>query len=83
MLLAVAYAVLTVCAVVILSGFRRNRRHLPPGPKPLPSIGNLHQLPKADRVKVYRDWSTIYGTLVVASHRLDSVLTACSAQAAM
>lgn len=37
---------------------------LPPGPKPLPIIGNLHQAPKAYGWRTYREWSKQYGPIV-------------------
>ncbi|PQE17120.1 cytochrome P450 protein [Rutstroemia sp. NJR-2017a BBW] len=37
---------------------------LPPGPKPLPIIGNLHQAPKSYGWRKYREWSKQYGPIV-------------------
>ncbi|KAJ5919759.1 hypothetical protein N7454_009594 [Penicillium verhagenii] len=37
---------------------------LPPGPKPLPIIGNVHQAPKSHGWKTYREWSEEYGPIV-------------------
>lgn len=37
---------------------------LPPGPKPLPIIGNLHQAPKSHGWQTYREWSRKYGPIV-------------------
>ena len=31
------------------------------GPKPLPFIGNLHQLSKIDQFKQYTEWARAYG----------------------
>ncbi|KDR74760.1 hypothetical protein GALMADRAFT_157349 [Galerina marginata CBS 339.88] len=47
--------------------FRRcfsRRLPLPPGPKPLPLIGNLHQLPRKDLLREYHRWSSIYGPII-------------------
>ncbi|RHZ66349.1 cytochrome P450 [Aspergillus thermomutatus] len=37
---------------------------LPPGPKPLPIIGNVHQAPKSHGWRTYREWSKQYGPIV-------------------
>ncbi|KAJ5389179.1 uncharacterized protein N7496_000247 [Penicillium cataractarum] len=36
---------------------------LPPGPKPLPIIGNVHQAPKSHGWMTYREWSKQYGPI--------------------
>lgn len=42
--------------------FSKSTRRLPPGPKPLPLIGNLFDMPKNDAEKVFAQWSEVYGT---------------------
>ena len=37
---------------------------LPPGPKPFPIIGNVHQAPKSYGWRTYREWSQQYGPIV-------------------
>lgn len=37
---------------------------LPPGPKPLPIIGNVHQAPKSHSWRTFREWSKEYGPIV-------------------
>ncbi|RAH78814.1 putative cytochrome P450 [Aspergillus japonicus CBS 114.51] len=37
---------------------------LPPGPKPLPLIGNVHQAPKSHGWRTYRQWNEQYGPIV-------------------
>ncbi|OJJ42182.1 hypothetical protein ASPZODRAFT_155475 [Penicilliopsis zonata CBS 506.65] len=37
---------------------------LPPGPKPLPIIGNLHQAPKSHSWRTYHEWSKRYGPII-------------------
>lgn len=43
---------------------KRNPRGLPtpPGPRGLPVLGNLFQLPQSEQWKVYDEWSREYGT---------------------
>ncbi|KDQ21284.1 hypothetical protein BOTBODRAFT_25707 [Botryobasidium botryosum FD-172 SS1] len=37
---------------------------LPPGPKPLPIIGNAHQYPHDNESAVFSEWSKIYGNVM-------------------
>lgn len=48
-------------AVLLFSFARRRKSHLPPGPKPLPVIGNAHQIPQKSGWLVFSDWSKKYG----------------------
>ncbi|TEB33718.1 cytochrome P450 [Coprinellus micaceus] len=38
--------------------------HLPPGPPPLPFVGNLHQMPTSNQIEGFRDMAKIYGDVV-------------------
>ena len=57
-----ALAVLWV-AVTWLSRFRR--LPLPPGPKPLPVIGNILDMPTSKPWDKYREWCNLYSKLLV------------------
>jgi hypothetical protein len=43
----------------------RRRLPLPPGPKPLPIIGNLHRMNTDFPWITYKEWSDIYGLPLV------------------
>ncbi|KAF9816991.1 hypothetical protein IEO21_03756 [Rhodonia placenta] len=51
--------------LVYLSIFERHDR-LPPGPKPLPFLGNILQLPAKYKERTFVKWGNIYGDIVYA-----------------
>ncbi|KAF9228330.1 cytochrome P450 [Gyrodon lividus] len=60
-------ALLVLGSVGLAIHLKTNRRKipLPPGPRPIWPIGNLHQIPWGDSApKEYGQWSKIYGPLV-------------------
>ncbi|RLL97462.1 hypothetical protein CFD26_104445 [Aspergillus turcosus] len=80
----IALLVLIGAALTILWRFNRkgNRLPLPPGPKPLPIIGNLHQEPSKDRWLQYHEWHKKYGPLVSMRLGQRTVISVGSHQAA-
>lgn len=67
---ALAVAVGTFCVMQIvryLYHSLRSTQDLPPGPKPLPLIGNLHQLPKTRQWYEFYRWSKEYGPVMYLS----------------
>jgi hypothetical protein len=55
---------ITSIAFAVLRG-RRNTRGLPlpPGPKGLPLLGNIFQIPSEKPWKVYNEWGKVYGKI--------------------
>ncbi|GJJ15124.1 hypothetical protein Clacol_009399 [Clathrus columnatus] len=49
--------------VYLVVSYRSTPAPLPPGPKPKFITGNLHQLPKTERWKTYKEWSNTYGPM--------------------
>ncbi|PCH43261.1 cytochrome P450 [Wolfiporia cocos MD-104 SS10] len=43
-----------------------SNRRLPPGPRPIPFLGNVHQLPSEFQHKTFSEWGKQYGDLVFA-----------------
>jgi hypothetical protein len=56
----------TAAAILVWSFLKRSTRHLPfpPGPKPLPAIGNLLDFPSEKEWLVFRQWNEQYGDVV-------------------
>ncbi|KAJ7664304.1 cytochrome P450 [Mycena rosella] len=60
-----ASSIAAVSALALYISFRRDSRPVPPGPRPLPVIGNLLNIPDREQWLVYQDWSRQYGSDVV------------------
>jgi hypothetical protein len=62
------YLVGAISTAVVLGWLARrnhwNGRVLPPGPKPLPLIGNLLDMPKEKVWETYHAWNERYGEIV-------------------
>jgi hypothetical protein len=62
------YLVSAVGAVFVFSWLMRRKPSsglpLPPGPKPLPLIGNLLDMPQEKDWKTFHEWSERYGDIV-------------------
>ena len=64
---AVVIAVFAWAAVALFSVGRR--KHLPPGPRGWPVIGNILDLPKAHAWKAFAAWSNRWGKFSVQFYR--------------
>ncbi|KAF8190347.1 cytochrome P450 [Mycena galopus ATCC 62051] len=76
--------VAAVGALAILVKYvRGDSRPTPPGPRPLPIIGNLLNIPSQEQWLVYQEWSRKYGSDVVRMNVLGTdILVVNSAEAA-
>ncbi|OOQ91426.1 Fumitremorgin C synthase [Penicillium brasilianum] len=66
-LLVLAISIPALCSWFVrtwLTSQHRKRLPLPPGPKPLPIIGNLHQVPRELPWKIYKQWADTYGPIM-------------------
>jgi hypothetical protein len=48
-----------IALVVVIVG-RKKSNHYPPGPKGLPIVGNVLDMPKSHWWVTYREWSRLY-----------------------
>lgn len=54
---------LGVVSLILFLWLRSTRNALlPPGPPPLPVIGNVLDMPKTDTAQVFKEWSKLYGS---------------------
>ena len=67
----------------LLKHFQRTMRRsllLPPGPKGLPIIGNMFDVPSVAPWKTFREWSEVYGQSYLLSSLLSSLVKNIDAQ---
>jgi cytochrome P450 len=50
------------------------RKRLPPGPRPLPIIGNLHQSPQSYPWRVYQEWTKQYGPIFRLQYGINTII---------
>ncbi|KAF8890710.1 cytochrome P450 [Infundibulicybe gibba] len=58
------FAILAAFGFIIYRFLTSQRLHYPPGPKPLPIIGNVHQVPKHHPEERFTEWANKYGDVV-------------------
>ncbi|KAI1165314.1 putative cytochrome P450 [Nemania serpens] len=71
-----------VCLYVLNRRATRSSLPLPPGPRALPVIGNVHQAPKSHAWLQYHSWGKVYGPVVHLSMFGQSVIILSTSQAA-
>ncbi|KAF7318686.1 Cytochrome P450 [Mycena chlorophos] len=80
-----ALAVLAVCGVLLFARYRGRRAGmpLPPGPRGMPFVGNLLEMPSSFEWETYMRWSREYNSdIVYASVAGSSIVVLSSVQAA-
>lgn len=82
--MAVIQVVEGLCFIVVLSFCvyllkTSSGRHLPPGPKPAPLIGNLLQIPSERPEVRFTEWASLYGKsfFELSSARANSTVRRC------
>lgn len=54
--------VLAAVIFLVLRGWTTTKLRLPPGPRRVPLLGNVHQLPSMGHQKAFAEWGKRYGT---------------------
>jgi hypothetical protein len=63
-----------IVAILIYFRYTRNRLPLPPGPPPLPIIGNLHQVPVKNQWLKFHEWTQQYGPIFKLQFGKDTII---------
>lgn len=64
--LTLATFALLVLRIILKATVPRRGRQVPPGPRSLPLLGNVRQLPKAYQERTFLEWGREYGPIVFA-----------------
>lgn len=75
-------AILSLIALLTYYLRPRNSRPLPPGPAPLPIIGNIHQAPKEYSWKQFHEWTKQYGPIFKLQFGKDTIIVLGNYEAA-
>jgi cytochrome P450 len=67
-------ALALIVATLILLRYARNRLPLPPGPPPLPIIGNIHQVPAKHPWLKFHEWTKQYGPIFKLKLGKDTII---------
>lgn len=59
---AALLAALLILLAILLVARRSPTRHLPPGPPPIPVIGNILQIPAEHPEEAFAEWAVKYGS---------------------
>ncbi|KAF5367916.1 hypothetical protein D9758_004438 [Tetrapyrgos nigripes] len=78
-----SYFLSIVAAFLIVRLVWRDRRRLPPGPRRLPLLGNLFDLPKSYSWLTYKKWGEEYGPLIFLSALGSNIVIANSYKTAI
>ncbi|KAI0081411.1 cytochrome P450 [Panus rudis PR-1116 ss-1] len=73
---------LLFCRVVYTRWIRNRLNHFPPGPSPIPLLGNVHQLPMEYQERKFVQWRKAFGDIIFARFFQTNVIVLNSAQVA-
>lgn len=72
---AMLYIFVALCFLILFRWwYTKSQLSFPPGPRPLPIIGNLHQAPTAYPERQYHEWTKQYGSIFKLQMGLQSVI---------